>query len=164
MPNALIITFRLANLSCASVVNWLEILLSQVQDDGSTIARETITEICTTESHWIASRRKNRTYRMSNPGPDDIVISCIKACEILHDHQLLLRMAAGCCGHDLLGRNVRPSDAVLHGVYAAFAKTIHTFSFDKVRPRCVSASSLDNFSLVLSGDSASTLLRMITVS
>lgn len=144
MPNASIIPFRLANLSCASIVNWLKNLVSQVQDDASATARETITKICTTESRWIGSRRRNRAcYRLSDSRPDDIIIACIKACEILHDHQLLLKMAAGCCGYDLLGRNVRDGDAVLHGVYAAFAKTIHTFSFDKVRPRCVSASSLD---------------------
>ncbi|KAL8763053.1 MAG: hypothetical protein Q9184_001080 [Pyrenodesmia sp. 2 TL-2023] len=134
MPNTSMIPFRLANLSCASIVNWLRDLQSQVQDDASAMARETITKICTTESCWIGSRRRNRSYRMMDSRPDDIIISCIKACEILQDHQLLLKMAAGCCGYDLLGRIVGDGDAVLHGVYAAFAKTVHTFSFDKVRP------------------------------
>ena len=143
MPSAFLLEFRLATLTHDSIINWIKSLMAQFECQSSKSAREDLVRICTRESQAFSSR----AYKTFDRRPEEILRQCIKACEVLQDHELLLKITEGCYEYDLR-----------FGVYEAFIETLHTFDFDKVRPRHVSKAHLPKH--FWSADSVASLDRL----
>ncbi|KAL8765527.1 MAG: hypothetical protein Q9209_007435 [Squamulea sp. 1 TL-2023] len=110
MPTAHLLDFKLETLSNNSIISWIKMLIDRYNNTQSQSAKEDINRICTRESQNCRS-----TAYM-------ILVQCVKACEALQDHGLLLKIAQGLSGHSQSA-----------SIYAAFVETLHVYKFDKTR-------------------------------